>query len=108
VRLVELGLVLPLADDLPVRSEKALASRALARGAADRAEAAAEAQRVESRGGRPTLGAYGLVQDHRGSLAAAGGQSYTVGAVVRWTPFDPMRSRRVAAAEAERRAAGDL
>jgi outer membrane protein len=95
----------PLADDLPAWTEKALASRAQPRGAADRAEAAVEAQRAESRGGRPTLGAYGLVQDDRGSLAAAGGQSFTVGAAVRWTPFDPTRSRRVAAAKADRRAA---
>ena len=95
----------PLADDLPVWTERALADRAQARGAADRAEGAAEAQRAESRGGRPTLGAYGLVQDDRGSLAAAGGQSFTVGVAVRWTPFDPTRSRRLAAAEADRRAA---
>jgi outer membrane protein len=95
----------PFGDDLPAWIAKALASRAQTRGAADRAEAAAEAERAESRGGRPTLGAYGLVQDDRGSLAAAGGQSFTVGAAVRWTPFDPTRSRRVAAAGADRRAA---
>ena len=96
---------LPLPDDLPVWTERAVASRAQARGAADRAEAAAEVERAESRDGRPTLGAYGLVQDDRGSLGTAGGQSFTVGVAVRWTPFDPTRSRRVAAAEADRRAA---
>ena len=89
-------------------TERALNSRAQPRGAADRAEAAAEAQRAEVRGGRPTLGAYGLVQDDRGSLGAAGGQSFAVGAALRWTPFDPTRSRRLAAAAADRRAAENL
>jgi outer membrane protein TolC len=94
----------PVADDLPAWTEKALASRAEVRSAADRAEGAAEARRAEAKGGRPALVAYGLVQDDRGSLTAAGGQSFTVGAAVRWA-LDPARSRRVAAAEPERRAA---
>jgi outer membrane protein TolC len=95
----------PLADDLSAWTARALASRAEPRGAADRADAAAEALRAEARGERPTLGVYALVQDDRGSIATAGGQSFTVGAAVRWAPFDPARSRRLAAAVADRRAA---
>jgi outer membrane protein len=98
----------PLPGDVDSWTERALSSRAQPRGAADRAEAAGEAQRAEARGGRPTLGAYGLVQDDRGSLGAEGGQSFTVGAAIRWTPFDPTRSRRLAAADADRRAAENL
>ena len=51
------------------------------------------------------LALYGQVQDERASFADGGGQSFTVGAAVRWSLFDPTRGRRVAAAQAERRGA---
>jgi outer membrane protein TolC len=95
----------PVSGDLEAWTARALASRAGARGAAERLAQAADAARAQEQSARPTLALYGQVQDDRGSFADGGGQSFTVGAALRWTPFDPARGRRVAAARADERAA---
>ena len=89
--------------DLGGWTMRALAARAAGRGAAERLTAAVEATRAEERTARPGLALYGQVQDDR-AIGRGGGQSYTVGAAVRWTPFDASRGRRVAAARAAERA----
>jgi outer membrane protein TolC len=94
-----------LSDDLEAWTARALASRAAGRGAAERLAAAREAARAQEKTARPALALYGQVQDDRGSFSQGGGQSFTVGAAVRWTPLDPGRGRRVAAAQADERAA---
>jgi outer membrane protein len=60
-------------------------------------------ERGERRAALPDVALYGQLQDDRG--LSADGQSYAVGVAVRWNPFDPTRSKRVAAARAEVRAA---
>lgn len=94
-----------LSDDLEAWTARALASRAARRGAAERRTAAREAARAQEKTARPALALYAQVQDDRGSFSAGGGQSFTVGAALRWTPLDPARGRRVAAARADERAA---
>ncbi len=91
--------------DLAAWTERALASRAARRGAAERLAAAREGTRAQEKTSRPALALYGQVQDDRGSFSEGGGQSFTVGVAVRWTPLDPARGRRVAAARADERAA---
>ncbi len=93
-----------LAGDLEGWTARALAARAAGRGAADRSTASGEAVRAQERAGRPGLAMYGQLQDDR-ALAGGSGQSYTVGAALRWRPFDAARGRRVAAARAAQRAA---
>jgi outer membrane protein len=60
-------------------------------------------ERGERRAALPDVALYGQLQDDRG--LSADGRSYAVGVAVRWTPFDPTRPKRLAAARAEVRAA---
>ncbi len=60
--------------------------------------------RAEQRAGYPEVGVVAQVQDDRIGWSR-GGVSTAVGAQIRWAPFDPSRGKRVAAAEAEARAA---
>jgi outer membrane protein TolC len=87
----------PLAGDLATWTGKALASRAQARGAADRAEAAGGGTARRAARRRPHARRVRLVQ----TIADRSGPGRRAvvhgGAAVRWTPF-PTRSRRVAAA----------
>ncbi len=69
-----------------------------------RLAAARRAARLEGRGRLPDLVGWGQLQDDRNSFSG-GGQSYAVGAELRWSAFDPGRGRRSAAAEADVRAA---
>lgn len=101
---VDRGVPEAAADPPETWTGRALSSRGLARAAALRATAAAEAEHAEDRAGRPSLGVYAQLQDDRG-LSGGGGRSLTAGAALRWTPFDPTRSRRLAAVRAERQAA---
>jgi len=53
----------------------------------------------------PDFGVFGQLWDNRIQVDD-GKQSWAVGVGLRWTPFDPSRSKREAAASAEQRAAG--
>jgi outer membrane protein len=60
--------------------------------------------RAEHRTWYPEVGVMAQVQDDRLGWSR-GGVSAAVGAQIRWTPFDASRGKRIAAAEAESRAA---
>jgi outer membrane protein TolC len=94
----------PLRGDEAEWIDRGVRERPAIRGAADRAEAARRAARLEGRGLLPEVLAYGQLQDDRNSFSG-GAQSYAVGAFVRWSAFDPSRGRREAAAQADLRAA---
>jgi outer membrane protein TolC len=94
----------PLDGDEAVWTERALRRRPALEAARHRREAGDALARAERRAFLPDLAAFGQVQDGRNRVAG-GGQSWAVGALLRWTPFDAARGRRVAAAEAEGRAA---
>jgi outer membrane protein TolC len=93
-----------LDGDEASRSTQALAARTSVRAAEERLEAARRLARVEERALLPDLAAWGQIQDDRNSFSN-GGQSYGVGAHLRWNAFDPGRGRRKAVAAAEMRAA---
>src|SRR6185436_10276419 len=95
----------PMTEALQTWFQRALTNRGALAAAQSRVESAEWASRVESRTIVPDVVLYGQLQDDRGSLGASGGQSGTVGASIRWSAFDPTRSRRVAAAQAGQRAA---
>ncbi len=94
----------PLIGDEEAWIARGLRERPAIQGAAERVEAHRRTARLEGRGLLPDLLAYGRLQDDRNSFSG-GGQSYAVGLGVRWTPMDPSRGRREAAAQAELRAA---
>ncbi len=84
-------------------TQQALTQRAsidLARSASD---AAQWALRAERRTRLPDLVLWGQVQDERNGWSG-GNQTATLGAQVRWSAFDPARSKRAAAAAADVRA----
>jgi outer membrane protein len=84
---------------------RAQASQPALEGARRRAEGARFGARAESRGWYPELGVVGYVQDDR--VGGGSGISTGVGAQLRWSPLDLSRSKRIAAAEAEARAADE-
>lgn len=92
------------ADDASVRARLALERRASVEAARRAADAASWALRAEQRARLPELALWGQVQDDRNGWDA-GKRTATVGAQVRWSAFDPSRSKRAAAAAAEARAA---
>lgn len=94
----------PIAGDEEGWAERALRQRPALEVARHRREAGEALARGERRSRLPDLAAFGQVQDDRIAVSD-GGQSWAVGALVRWTPFDAARGRRVATAEAESRAA---
>jgi outer membrane protein TolC len=69
-----------------------------------RADAAAAFVKHEKNGLLPVVGVFGQLRDDRIDVEK-GNQSFAVGVALRWTPFDPTRSKREAAARAEQRAA---
>jgi len=91
------------ADEADLAAE-ALAERPAVRAAEQRLEAARRSARGDERASLPDLAAWAQVQDDRNSLSN-GGQSYAVGAQLRWNAFDAGRGRRKAAAAADVRAA---
>ncbi len=93
----------PLALDEAVLATEALAARPVVRATEQRLEAARRSARGEERALLPDVAAWAHVQDDRNSLG--NGQSYAVGAQLRWNVIDPGRGRRKAAAAAEVRAA---
>ena len=94
----------PMVEPLETWVQRALTNRGALAAAQSRIESARWASRVESRTIVPDVVLYGQLQDDRGSLGGSSGQSGTVGASIRWSAFDPTRSRRVAAAQAGQRA----
>lgn len=93
----------PLDADEATLVARALSARPAVAAADERLEGARRGARVEGRQLLPDVVGWGQLQDDRNSFSN-GGQSYAVGAELRWNPFDPGRGRRAAAAEAERRA----
>jgi outer membrane protein len=82
---------------------RAVDRRGAVEGAHEAHVGAQSSERGERRAALPDVALYGQLQDDRG--LSADGQSYAVGVAVRWSPFDATRSKRVAAARAEVRAA---
>ena len=83
---------------------RALAQRPAVAAAQERVEAARWVARAERRSWLPDLTAHGQIQDHRSGFSA-GKRTGMVGAMVIWNAFDPTRTKRLAMAEAELRAA---
>jgi outer membrane protein TolC len=96
--------VAPLAGEEPEWVDRARARRPSLEAARRRREASAAQVDTEKKGVLPDLGLFGQVWDNRVD-AGGGSQAWAVGVNLRWTPFDPGRSRRSAAAAAELRAA---
>jgi outer membrane protein TolC len=96
--------VAPLAGEEPEWTARALARRPALEAARRRREASAAQVDTEKKGVLPDLGLFGQAWDNRVDTAG-GSQAWAVGVSLRWTPFDPGRSRRSAAAAAELRAA---
>jgi outer membrane protein TolC len=100
-----------LSADLPRSAETLAAWRA--RALRDRAQvlvargghqAATATHAVERLGARPELSGWAQVQDDRNRLGS-GRVSWGLGVQARWTAFDATRSRRIAASQADVRAA---
>jgi outer membrane protein len=85
--------------------QRGLTARGSVLAARERRGASGLALRAEQRSRLPDLAASFQVQDDRGTAASAG--SYAAGVALRWSPFDPARGKRVAAAAAEERAAAN-
>jgi outer membrane protein TolC len=98
------GVPPPLVGSESDWTARGLLERPAIRAAAERVEAMRRAARLEGRSLLPDLLAYGHLQDDRNGFSGSG-QSYVVGASVRWSAFDPGRKRRGAAALADLRAA---
>ncbi len=94
---------LPLVGDEASLVSQAVVARPVVAAAQERLEAARRVSRAEGRGLLPDLVGWGQLQDDRNSFSN-GGQSYAIGAELRWSAFDPARGRRSAAAAAELRA----
>jgi outer membrane protein TolC len=90
----------PLAGDLDLWMERALAARPALAAAAEAAEAARQTSRGEEKSRLPDLALWGRLQDDRVDLSG-GRQSGSVGLSLRWSAFDPARGHRQAAAAAE-------
>jgi len=82
---------------------RALRQRPVLEAARRRQDAAAAVAKTEKNGLLPDLGGYALVSDDR--ISGGSSQAWAVGLGLRWTPFDPARGKREAAAVAEQRAA---
>jgi outer membrane protein len=96
--------VAPLEGDEAAWVEKALRQRPVLEAARRKQDAASAFVKNEKNGLLPDLGVFGQLWDNR-IQAGDGKQSWAVGVGLRWSPFDPSRSKREAAATAEQRAA---
>jgi outer membrane protein TolC len=97
-------LVSPLEGDEAAWAARALGQRPVLEAARRKAEAASAFVQNEKNGLLPDIGVFGQLWDNR-IQASDGKQSWAVGVGLRWTPFDPSRSKRQSAAAAEQRAA---
>jgi outer membrane protein len=96
--------VAPLEGEEVAWVARALQQRPVLEAARRKTDAASAFVRNEKNGLLPDLGVFGQIWDNRIQVDD-GRQSWAVGASLRWTPFDPSRSKREAAATAEERAA---
>ncbi len=96
--------VAPLEGDEAAWVERALRQRPALDVARRKADAASAFVKNEKKGLLPDVGVFGRLWDDR-IAAHKGNQSWALGVGLRWTPFDPSRSKREAAATAEQRAA---
>jgi outer membrane protein TolC len=96
--------VAPLEGDEASWVERALRQRAALEAARRRTEAASALAKSEKNGLLPDVDVYGQVWDDRIDVDK-GNQSWAVGIGLKWSPFDPSRGKREAAATAEQRAA---
>jgi outer membrane protein TolC len=94
----------PLDGDEGAWAERAVRQRPVLEAARRKADAAASFVRHERNGLLPDIGVFGQLWDDRIGVDK-GNQSWAVGVGLRWTPFDPSRAKREAAASAEERAA---
>jgi outer membrane protein len=97
----------PLEGEEAAWVERALRQRPaleMARRKADAASASVKNEKNEKKGLLPDVAVFGQLWDDRIDVDK-GNQSWAIGVGVKWTPFDPSRSKREAAATAEQRAA---
>jgi len=96
--------VAPLEGDEAAWVGRALRQRAVLEAARRKRDAASAFVKNEKNGLLPDVGVYGQLWDDRIDVDK-GNQSWAVGIGVKWSPFDPARGKREAAATAEQRAA---
>jgi outer membrane protein TolC len=96
--------VLPLEGNEAEWVDRALGQRPVLEAARRKTDAASALVKHEKNALLPGFGVFGQLWDNRIQLDE-GKQSWAVGVGVRWSPFDPSRSQREAAAAAEQRAA---
>jgi outer membrane protein len=94
----------PLEGDEAAWLERALQKRPVLEAARRKTDAASAFVKSEKHGLLPDIGAFGQLWDNR-IRVDDGKQSWAVGIGLRWSPLDPSRSKREAAALAEQRAA---
>jgi outer membrane protein TolC len=96
--------VAPLEGDEATWTERALRQRPVLEAARRRTDAASASLKSEKNGLLPDIGVFGQLWDNRIRIDD-GRQSWAVGVGLKWSPFDPARGKREAAAASERRAA---
>jgi outer membrane protein len=96
--------VAPLEGDEASWVGRALRQRPVLEAARRKRDAASAFVKNEKNALLPDIGVFGQVWDDRIDVDK-GNQSWAVGVGLKWTPFDPARSKREAAATAEQRAA---
>jgi outer membrane protein TolC len=95
--------VVPLDGEEGAWVERAVRQRPVLEAARRKTDAASAFVKNEKNGLLPDVGIFGQLWDDR--IKDGGSQSWAVGIGLKWTPFDPSRSKREAAATAEQRAA---
>jgi outer membrane protein len=95
--------VVPLEGEEGAWIERAVRQRPALEAARRKTDAASAFVKNEKNGLLPDFGVFGQLWDDR--IQDGGNQSWAVGIGLKWTPFDPSRSKREAAATAEQRAA---
>lgn len=93
----------PLAGTLEAWKQRAATGRPTLLAASGQRDAATLAVRLEEKSSWPELAAQARLMDDRTSFQG-GGQSWAVGATLRWSVFDATRGKRVAAARSDQRA----
>ncbi|HSD25758.1 MAG TPA: TolC family protein [Vicinamibacteria bacterium] len=96
--------VAPLGGDEAAWVERGLRQRPALEAARRKTDAASALVRNEKKGLLPDVGVFGQLYDNRIEFDD-GRQSWAVGVGLKWSPFDPSRGKREAAATAEQRAA---
>jgi len=94
----------PLEGELAAWTQRALERRPVYTATQEKREAARWMRTAEDRALLPDIGLFGQVQDDRNS-PSNGKQSWAFGAMLKWGAFDPGRGKRLAAAQADERAA---